>query len=292
MADKRPFEGGRPAARYSARYETQKEDPFRVPQSERDERRRRSERRQQQEQARRDKQDEQRQARPDRRDRREDKPDRRRRGGAGKVFGALVLGALALLLAFSFLRYSSEQAQLEALRAERLAQEQAHDKELGYYVQMRRVSGYDEFIRQYAQEFQVDRSFISAIIARESHYDPNAESRVGARGLMQIMQDTGEWISGRLAVRPYSYDRLLEPELNIRFGAWYLSYLSSQFNGNPVMIASAYHAGANNVKLWALNHAQDQKTLRVDQIPTDDTKDYVQKVMNAYALFYEYDSTH
>ena len=108
---------------------------------------------------------------------------------------------------------------------------------------------------------------------------------------MQIMQDTGEWVSGRLAVRPYSYELLFEPQLNIRFGAWYLGYLSAQFNGDPVMIASAYHAGANNVKLWALKYAQDKRTLRIDQIPTEDTKDYVQKVMNAYALFYEYDST-
>ncbi len=281
MADRQPLQGGRPAPRYSAQFQTQREDPFRVPEHEKQARRRRSERR--------------RETRDDRRGRRDDRRDTRRDrrgGGFGRVIRGLFFGVLLLALAFSFLRYSREQSRLQALRDERQARIQAHEKELGYYVQMRRASGYDEYIRQSAQEFQVDRSFISAIIARESHYDAKAESRVGARGLMQIMQDTGEWISGRLAVRPYSYELLFEPGLNIRFGAWYLGYLSNQFNGDPVMIASAYHAGANNVKLWALKYAQDKRTLRIDQIPMEDTKDYVQKVMNAYALFYEYDSTH
>ena len=290
MADRQPLQTGRPAPRYSSQFQAQREDPFRVPEYEKQARRRRSERQ-------RETRDDRRSRRDDRRleDPRDDRGDTRRDrrgGGFGRVIRGLFFGALLLALAFSFLRYSQEQTRLQALRDERQARIEAHEKELGYYVQMRRASGYDEYIRQFAQEFQVDRSFISAIIARESHYDTKAESRVGARGLMQIMQDTGEWVSGRLAVRPYSYELLFEPELNIRFGAWYLGYLSAQFNGDPVMIASAYHAGANNVKLWALKYAQDKRTLRIDQIPTEDTKDYVQKVMNAYALFYEYDSTH
>ncbi len=290
MADRQPLQTGRPAPRYSSQFQAQREDPFRVPEHEKQARRRRSERQ-------RETRDDRRSRRDDRRleDPRDDRGDTRRDrrgGGFGRVIRGLFFGALLLALAFSFLRYSQEQTRLQALREERQARIEAHEKELGYYVQMRRASGYDEYIRQFAQEFQVDRSFISAIIARESHYDTKAESRVGARGLMQIMQDTGEWVSGRLAVRPYSYELLFEPELNIRFGAWYLGYLSAQFNGDPVMIASAYHAGANNVKLWALKYAQDKRTLRIDQIPTEDTKDYVQKVMNAYALFYEYDSTH
>ena len=285
MADRQAPQGGRPAPRYSAQFQPQREDPFRVPEHEKQARRRRSER--------------QRETRDDRRGRRDDPRDDwrdtrrdRRGGGFGRVIRGLFFGVLLLALAFSFLRYSREQGRLQALRDERQARIEAHEKELGYYIQMRRNSGYDEYIRQFAQEFQVDRSFISAIIARESHYDTKADSRVGARGLMQIMQDTGEWVSGRLAVRPYSYELLFEPQLNIRFGSWYLGYLSAQFNGDPVMIASAYHAGANNVKLWALKYAQDKRTLRIDQIPMEDTKDYVQKVMNAYALFYEYDSTH
>ncbi len=214
-----------------------------------------------------------------------------RPGQAGRVIAAVLLGLLLLGAVLSFLQYTGAQAQLAKLRTQREEARMQHEEDVGYYVSMRRSSGYLDTIRQYAQEFQVDTSFISAIIARESHYDPNARAAsTGALGLMQVMEDTGTWISERLGVRDYAYDRLREPDLNIRFGAWYLNYLSAHFNGNPVMIASAYHAGPNNVKQWALKYAADQKTLTVDQIPMEDTRDYVRKVMNAYALFYEYDS--
>lgn len=199
----------------------------------------------------------------------------------------LAMGALA----GAWLHNAQADNQLNALRAQRQAEAEEHQRLLGYYVQMRRVSGFEGYIDQYAQEFQVDKSFISAVIARESHYDKDARApSTGALGLMQVMENTGEWVAGRLGVPNYHYDRLREPELNIRFGAWYLNYLSAQFGGNPVMVASAYHAGANNVKIWAMNNAEDQKTLRIDQIPKDNTRDYVEKVMNAYALYHEYDS--
>jgi soluble lytic murein transglycosylase-like protein len=54
-----------------------------------------------------------------------------------------------------------------------------------------------------------------------------------------------------------------------------------------VLVASAYHAGLSNVKLWVLRNSQDGVSLTPDEIPMDDTKDYVKKVMNAYALYYE-----
>lgn len=206
--------------------------------------------------------------------------------GIALVAAALLIGGAAL----SFLNFSRAEQELRALRDAREAARLQHKEDVGYYVQMRRVSGFEESIRRYAQEFRVDYSFLSAIIARESHYDPRAESGVGARGLMQVMEDTGSWIAGRLGIPGYRYDSLFDPDLNIRFGAWYINYLSSQFDGDPVMVASAYHAGPNNVKLWAMNHAEDLRRIDIGQIPAPDTGDYVQKVMNAYALYYEYDS--
>lgn len=219
-------------------------------------------------------------------------PDHRGGGSFIRITAVVLIAALLIGLVFSLLAYADAQSRLTGLRTQRQAAEDKHQKELGYYVQMRKVSGFDDYIRQYAQEFSVDRSFISAIISRESHYDPAAQSGAGARGLMQIMPDTGTWVAGKLAVQPYNHDRLFEPELNIRFGAWYLNYLSSQFAGQPAMIAAAFHAGAGNVKQWALKYGEDGKTISADQIPTDDTKDYVKKVMNAYALYYEYDVRH
>lgn len=232
------------------------------------------------------------QERPEERGRRVKAAPPPRAGRRPRVFGILLMGLLMAGLIAAFLYSAQADDKLRALRQQRADIQANHEKELGYFVQMRRQSGYGDMINIYAREFQVDRSFISAVIARESHYDTMAQSGVGARGLMQVMEDTGIWIAGRLGVADYSYERLYEPELNIRFGAWYISYLSSQLGGNPVMVASAYHAGVNNVKLWALNLGADQKSITLDQIPKENTKDYVAKVMEAYALFYEYDAGH
>lgn len=228
-----------------------------------------------------------------RRNRRAGKPPARaRRGLRPLVVFALVL-FLAAGLAFG-LAYAGQQragGRLQALKDEREAVRQAHEADIQYYVGMRKRSGFIDLIERYAQEFQVDKSFISAVIARESSYqkDAMAES-TGALGLMQVMKDTGEWVAMRLGVPNYSYDRLREPELNIRFGAWYINYLSAHFDGDPVMTAAAYHAGANNVKQWALDLSPDRRTITLDMIPKDNTRDYVRKVMTAYALYYEYDT--
>lgn len=207
----------------------------------------------------------------------------------------LRLSALIVLLVllaanlFSFWQLNLLNSRLEALKHERQELVLAHQKKLNYYTGLRKSSNTIPLIKKYSKEYGVNPSFVSAIISRESHFDPSAVSSVGARGLMQIMKNTGEWMATKLKTENYSYDSLFDPELNIRFGSYYLAYLSDQFSGNPIMVASAYHAGANNVKLWALNYAQDQKNLTLDQIPKDNTKDYVRKVMDAYAVYFEAD---
>lgn len=207
------------------------------------------------------------------------------------VFSLAMVIVLAAVLAFFVVQKNGAEASLSALRAEREAAARKHQESIDYYKGLRTKSGVSQLIDKYAKEYQLEPAMISAIIARESHYDPYAESRVGARGLMQIMEDTGKWIAGKLGVKDYAYEHLFDPELNIRFGSWYLAYLSDHFQGNPVMVAAAYHAGLNNVNLWALKFADDERFLTIEQIPKDDTKDYVQKVMNAYALYYEMQQT-
>lgn len=227
-------------------------------------------------------------------------PERRERGAFRReerpkkrlpVFSLALVAALAVVLLVCVAQKNSAENKLLALRAEREAAAQKHQENIDYYKGLRTKSGVSQLIERYAKEYQVEPAMVSAIIARESHYDPYAESRVGARGLMQIMEDTGKWIAGKLGVKDYGYEHLFDPELNIRFGTWYLSYLSDHFQGNPVMVAAAYHAGMNNVNLWAMKFADDERFLTIDQIPKDDTKDYVKKVMNAYALYYEMQQT-
>ena len=147
---------------------------------------------------------------------------------------------------------------------------------------------FTEYIFQYADEYNLQPAYVSAIILNESSYSPTAVSRLGARGLMQLMEDTAKWINDQyLRVPGYSFQMLWDPETNIRFGCWYLGYLSRLFGGDPVAVTAAYHAGQNAVRSWLGNAAvsADGRTLQVADIPASDTREYARKVMRDYALY-------
>lgn len=146
---------------------------------------------------------------------------------------------------------------------------------------------YRNYIEKYAAENDVHPAFIAAIILRESSYVPTAESNVGARGLMQVMEDTYEFVNRKLNDGA-TWDNMYDAEANIRYGCWYIGYLSKIFNGDPIKIACAYHAGPNNVKLWAMKYAEDGVNLKVEDIPMEDTRYYAGKVMNAYAIYFQH----
>lgn len=102
------------------------------------------------------------------------------------------------------------------------------------------------------------------IILNESSYRTDAESSVGARGLMQLMPDTAEWIAGKLDVENYSFAMMYDAETNLRFGTWYLGYLGKLFQGDPTLVACAFHAGQGEVRGWLSDPAlsEDGVTLK------------------------------
>jgi len=123
----------------------------------------------------------------------------------------------------------------------------------------------------------------------ESSFRPDATaSSTGARGLMQLMDETAEWIHGKLDLAtPYSFDDMYTPEWNAEYGCWYLNYLSEQFLGDPILVAAAYHAGQNNVHNWlgTSSYSPDGRTLAIENIPFDDTRRYVTRVVDNYAAY-------
>ena len=142
-------------------------------------------------------------------------------------------------------------------------------------------------IEQYAEENNLHPAFVAAIILNESSYRTDAESSVGARGLMQLMPDTAEWIAGKLDVSGYSFDRMYDAESNIRFGTWYLGYLSKLFRGDPVLVAAAYHTGQGEVTSWLSDRSmsQDGLTIELDNMIDGPTKAYARRVTQAYAIY-------
>lgn len=141
---------------------------------------------------------------------------------------------------------------------------------------------YTEYVEASAEEFGLDPYLLYAMIKTESSFNPSAVSGVGARGLMQIMEETFNWIQFRLGEEGLiKYDDMFDPELNIRYGAYLMSYLLEKF-GDVREAAAAYHSGAGCVSEWLSDEAYSSDGKRLDTIPSDSAAHYVNKIENAY----------
>lgn len=146
---------------------------------------------------------------------------------------------------------------------------------------------YSEYVEKYSAEYGLDKYIIYSVIKTESSFDPEAVSSVGARGLMQIMEETFDWIKFRLGDGDeVTYDDMFDPEMNIRYGAYLYDYLLSYF-GHEDLASAAYNSGIGTVSGWLENeeYSDDGETLKV--IPTGTAAHYVNKINNAYSTYYE-----
>lgn len=146
---------------------------------------------------------------------------------------------------------------------------------------------YEELVFSNAEEYDIDPAFVYAIIHTESHFDPNATSEVGARGLMQLMPDAYNWVKYRLDDdESQSFDDMYTPEYNIRYGTYMLKYLYDRY-GNYQIAAAAYHGGMGAVDGWLDDGTISKEKFKVEDIPSDVTQNYVNKVTKAYSKYKE-----
>ncbi len=146
---------------------------------------------------------------------------------------------------------------------------------------------YREAVEAYADRYGVEINFAAAVIQAESKFERDVRSHRGAVGLMQLMPDTAEWIAELLEDRKYTLERLEEPECNIRYGIWYLSYLQKEFGGNKVLALAAYNAGYGNVESWMEEYHWDMDFQDIDAIPYSETRHYVRRVLEFWEKYRE-----
>ncbi len=137
---------------------------------------------------------------------------------------------------------------------------------------------YSQYVERYAQEYELDKLLVYSMIKAESGFDSEAVSPRNAKGLMQIMDSTGEWAAEKISIENFETEQLLEPETNIRIGCWYIARLLKQYDQNMVLALAAYNAGSGNVSKWLKDDSisSDGKTL--DRIPFEETRNYVDKI--------------
>ena len=138
---------------------------------------------------------------------------------------------------------------------------------------------YEAYVTRYSEEYDLDPYLVCAMINAESGFKADAVSHRGAVGLMQMMPATAEEVAGKLSVAGYSDDMLKDAETNIRFGCYYLRYLSDYFEGNTDYVVAAYNAGLGNVREWV----KTDPSLKA--IPHPETADYLKKVKAFYEIY-------
>ena len=181
------------------------------------------------------------------------------------------LGLLIFLVALAFIAAAGYYAYQEWIIAE-------HPME------------YTEYVERYSREFGLDKYLVYAIIKTESSYDSSSVSNVGARGLMQIMEDSFDWVKFKLGDEDTEYSDMFDPEQNIRYGCYLMGYLYDEF-GNIEAAAAAYHAGRGAVNSWLEDPAYSSDGVHLDVIPISDTAHYVNKITKAletYKELYQY----
>ena len=109
---------------------------------------------------------------------------------------------------------------------------------------------YASIVRGHAHNYHLDPALLAAVIEQESKFDANAHSSAGAIGLMQLQPATAKGIAIHTGGSKFVLSDLQTPEINVRYGAWYLRHLLDKYGNDERTALAAYNAGQANVDAW------------------------------------------
>jgi soluble lytic murein transglycosylase len=138
---------------------------------------------------------------------------------------------------------------------------------------------HEDIIRQQARAKGLDPALIAAVIYTESRFRDQT-STAGAKGLMQLMPRTADYIARKSGGTAFVQGDLATPQVNISYGSWYLRYLLDKYGGNKILALAAYNAGEGKVDGWWRDAAARGERFRIaSHIPFPETRGYVTQVL-------------
>lgn len=144
---------------------------------------------------------------------------------------------------------------------------------------------YRQAILAASKRRKIDPRFVLAIIRQESVFRPMAKSPAGARGLLQLTIDAAQKYAANAGFKSLSENQLYQPETSIQIGSEYLKELSDMFPNSLEAVAASYNGGEDNVARWVRRAKQKDPGVFTSEVGFDETKGYVQKVMNNYWVY-------
>jgi len=167
--------------------------------------------------------------------------------------------------------------------AETLARRPAPGEEALWWMAW--PTAYDGSVERAARAHGIEPALVYAIMREESGYQPDALSVVGARGLTQIMPETGRRLAADLGAAAFDPAELFAPERNLELGAFYLSRLLDRFDGRLSAAIASYNAGPEAVARWLVADAGREDDEWVESIPYDQTRSYVKRVLRSMHVY-------
>jgi len=149
-----------------------------------------------------------------------------------------------------------------------------HDYSLRYLAPFR------EQVAPKARELQLDQGWVYGLMRQESRFITNAKSVAGAKGLMQLMPKTAQWVAKKIGLKDYHPGQTVEADVNVTLGTNYLKMVLDDLDSHPVLASAAYNAGPGRARKWRDNTRPLEGAIYAETIPFNETRDYVKKVMS------------
>lgn len=134
-------------------------------------------------------------------------------------------------------------------------------------------------IRKWSNQRNLNPFLVLSLMRQESRFQPKIRSVAGAVGLMQVLPETADWVSGKAGLKTYEIDGIDD---NINLGTWYLDYTHRNYNDNSMLAIASYNAGPGNVDRWVKQNSVTDVDVFVEDIPFPETKNYVKSVSENY----------
>lgn len=145
---------------------------------------------------------------------------------------------------------------------------------------------FTDIVEKYSDETGLSRSFVYAVIRAESNFSADAVSHADAYGLMQITEDTFDWIAMKYRISDKTAEDLFDPDFNIYCGTLLLKRHLDKFGGVTEALC-AYNAGSARTEAWLANKAYSEDGIVLSKIPFSETKKYVRRI-EIYQRIYEF----
>jgi soluble lytic murein transglycosylase len=157
-------------------------------------------------------------------------------------------------------------------------------QEPDWYVRARYPLHFEQIVRVHAKNYDLDPALVAAVIYAESKFDPATRSSAGAIGLMQLLPETAQGIADRTGGTHYTVADLADPDINVRYGCWYLRHLREKYRGSgdsTRLALAAYNAGQANVDEWIRETPESEQVA----IPFPETRAYIDRVLHLRDLY-------